>query len=498
MKSSKVIIIGAGIAGLSAGCYLQMNGYNTKIYELHETPGGLCTSWKRKGYTFDGCIHSIGGLNPKFRLYHYWNEIIDMSKLKFYHHEILGTVEDENGNKITCYTDPDKLKKEVLSVAPEDKTFIDAFIKAVKKLENKDLSPKKPLELWTPIDYFLSQFRVGSVLYQLTKWRKSLEDMTKKCENSFLKRALNMDFFSRYPAYFFIMSLGHCHNKNSGYPIGGSLQFTRLFEKRYLELGGKIYYNSKITKINTQDDRAIGVTLDDGKIINDADIVISAADGYYTVFKMLEGKYVNEKIKKLYDEHPKWPSMILLSLGLSRTFENESISVELHLNKKFVVDEKSKLDSIPITIYNFDPTLAPEGKTCMRVILHTTNYLYWNNLRNNDIDKYNSEKERISKEVIKILDKHFGNIESNVEISDVATPATFKRYTNNWEGSTQGWNWGPKLIPEFISKELPNLNNFYIIGQWTAPGGGVSTAFTSGRDIAQIICKKDNKKFRTS
>ena len=47
-KNKKVVIIGAGIAGLSAGCYIQMNGYNTDIYELHTTPGGLCTSWKRK------------------------------------------------------------------------------------------------------------------------------------------------------------------------------------------------------------------------------------------------------------------------------------------------------------------------------------------------------------------------------------------------------------------------------------------------------------------
>jgi len=51
------IIIGADVAGLSAGCYGQMNGYDTKIFELHTLPGGLCTSWKRKGYVFDGCIH---------------------------------------------------------------------------------------------------------------------------------------------------------------------------------------------------------------------------------------------------------------------------------------------------------------------------------------------------------------------------------------------------------------------------------------------------------
>ena len=55
--ADSIIIIGAGIAGLAAGCYAQMNGYKTKIFELHELPGGLCTAWERKGYVFDGCIH---------------------------------------------------------------------------------------------------------------------------------------------------------------------------------------------------------------------------------------------------------------------------------------------------------------------------------------------------------------------------------------------------------------------------------------------------------
>ena len=39
-----IIIIGAGIAGLAAGCYGQMNGYNTQIFEMHDLPGGLCTA----------------------------------------------------------------------------------------------------------------------------------------------------------------------------------------------------------------------------------------------------------------------------------------------------------------------------------------------------------------------------------------------------------------------------------------------------------------------
>jgi phytoene dehydrogenase-like protein len=360
IMSKRVIIVGAGISGLSAGSYLQMNGYDTEIFELHNNPGGLCTAWKRSEYTFDGCIQAIGGLNPKFNLYHYWNELIDLKKLKFFYYDALGAVEDENGKIATFFAAPDKLEKQLKSIAPEDAGFIYSLIKTIKKLANFDFTPSKPLELWNPLDYYLNQFKFFPMLHYLIKWNKSIEDITQKCKSEKLKCALNMDFFSRYPAIFLLISLGHLHSKDSGYPIGGSLPFARLLEKKYLELGGKIHYKSKVTKINTKNNQAIGITLENEEIHNDADIVISAADGYYTIFTMLEGKYIDDKIRKLYNEHPRWPSMVLVSLGIARTFENEPTSIELHLDKELKIDEKSKLDSIPITIYNFDPTLAPE------------------------------------------------------------------------------------------------------------------------------------------
>ncbi len=71
-----IIIIGAGIAGLSAGCYGQMNGYRTQIFEMDNArPGGLCTSWKRKGYTIDGCMHFLLGSNPGTGFYRIWEEL---------------------------------------------------------------------------------------------------------------------------------------------------------------------------------------------------------------------------------------------------------------------------------------------------------------------------------------------------------------------------------------------------------------------------------------
>ena len=52
----RVLIVGAGISGLSAGCYARMNGYDVEIHESHDKPGGLCTAWKRGEYAIDGCV----------------------------------------------------------------------------------------------------------------------------------------------------------------------------------------------------------------------------------------------------------------------------------------------------------------------------------------------------------------------------------------------------------------------------------------------------------
>ena len=62
---NSIIVIGAGIAGLSAGCYGQMNGYRTQIFEKGSSPGGLCTSWRRNGYIFNGCCLLYTSPSPR-------------------------------------------------------------------------------------------------------------------------------------------------------------------------------------------------------------------------------------------------------------------------------------------------------------------------------------------------------------------------------------------------------------------------------------------------
>ena len=94
MAEKSILIIGAGIAGLSAGCYAQMNGYRSQIFEMHSIPCGLCTAWTRKGYTFDGCIHHLAGASPRSSLYRLWEELGAVQDRPMVYHDYLVQVGD--------------------------------------------------------------------------------------------------------------------------------------------------------------------------------------------------------------------------------------------------------------------------------------------------------------------------------------------------------------------------------------------------------------------
>ncbi len=160
-----------------------------------------------------------------------------------------------------------------------------------------------------------------------------------------------------------------------------------------------------------------------------------------------------------------------------------------------MVDDKSRQNDLSVRIFNFDPTLAPNGNTLLTVMLPTMNYKHWVELRSRNKEQYKAEKQRIADAVIETLDKRLGGIKDNINMTDVSSPATVIRYTNNWKGSFEGWQMTPDVGFKRMSKTLPGLNDFYHIGQWVEPGGGVPTGLMSGRNVTQVICKKEGKKF---
>ena len=111
LTDKTIIIIGSGIGGLSAGCYAQMNGFNTQIFEMHNLPGGQCTAWKRGGFTFDGCIHHLAGCKPGFMLYDVWEGLDALPTREVIFPEDMCQVEDETGKRLTVYVDLERLRQ---------------------------------------------------------------------------------------------------------------------------------------------------------------------------------------------------------------------------------------------------------------------------------------------------------------------------------------------------------------------------------------------------
>jgi phytoene dehydrogenase-like protein len=108
---------------------------------------------------------------------------------------------------------------------------------------------------------------------------------------------------------------------------------------------------------------------------------------------------------------------------------------------------------------------------------------------------YKKEKKRITERIITLLEEYCGPLRTTIEIIDTATPATYIRYTNTYKGSYQSWAPVPKLIGNSLDKKITDLDNFYMCGQWVEPAGGLTRAIVSARNVVQIICADNGKKF---
>jgi phytoene dehydrogenase-like protein len=494
-----VIVIGAGIAGLSAGCYAQMNGYRAQIFEMHDRPGGLCTSWQRKGYTINGCIHLLLGCEPRSDFYQIWEELGAIQGRQIVNHEEFIRFEGTDGRTFVLYSNIDRLEEHMLELAPEDYKLVKELIKAVRMCTRFKLPPiLKAPELYGPIDglELLSKMLPHAGL--IRKWLKvSMRDFAVRFRKPVLREAFSSMWFPEVPVLFILMTLSLLHEKAIGYPLGGSLEFSRAIERRYLDLGGQFHYGTRVSKIVVENSRAVAIRLEDGSE-HRADFVISAADGYSTIFDMLAGKYANKKIRSYYQRLPIFPPLIYIALGISRSFEpipGSTTGLNFPLEKPIAIAGQ-ELDRLGIRVHNFDPTLAPSGKTLARVMI-PSNFSYWQSL-SEDLNSYHAEKGEIGDRVLGALDRRFSGLSHLVEMRDVATPITYHRYTGNWQGSHQGWLVTPQTWKFRMKKNLPGLDNFYLAGQWVEPGGGVPSAAMSGRNVIQLLCKRDRKPFVTT
>jgi phytoene dehydrogenase-like protein len=216
-----IIIIGAGLTGLSAGCYGCMNGYRTAIYEMHDIPGGVCTAWKRKGYTIDGAVNWVIGTKPDGTYHRFWEELGVAQNWEVYNHDLTLAVENREGKVFNVYCDADRLERHMLEIAPEDADTVRELTGAIRRASGFTFPADKPAELYGIID-MIKSVKMLPLMGFMKKWAKvTAGDYVSRFENPFMREVFPLAFSPDAPMVMLILMLAWQHAKAAGYVIGG-------------------------------------------------------------------------------------------------------------------------------------------------------------------------------------------------------------------------------------------------------------------------------------
>ncbi|MBE6141447.1 MAG: NAD(P)/FAD-dependent oxidoreductase [Erysipelotrichaceae bacterium] len=495
--NKKIVIIGGGVAGLSAGINARLNGFEAVILEKNPVLGGLCTSWDRKGMHIDGCIHWLTGTREGTSLNRLWKEVgaIDSQEDIIY----LPTwgIYNYDGIEIPLYCDLAKAEEAWIKISPRDKRNIHLFFKIVKKLGSVDL----PLDYPAKLLPFKMLMKLGwSVFKAMPYYFTSMQTSCEKFAKRFKSPALRWTLTHIQPGRGNLYSMAYCYATialgNGGIPRHGSKGMIERMRDKYLELGGEIRLNTEVIKINTEHRNVKSVTLKDGSEVT-GNYFVSACDSFYTLYNLLGNRYAHHQLAERYNRpsvHPA-PSCVLVSYKME-------MGVKLNIPYGFKVPPFKvgwkEIDHILIRDYSYEPDYIVNNHTVLQVLIDqdSLDYDYWEELRK-DIKKYNERKIEIAEFVKDLIIKHIPALDNKLETIDVATPITFNRYTNASRGTYMSFLFNDKMGVMLSKGKVAGLHNFYLSGQYMQTPGGLPLALASGRFSIQWIIRKEKNKIHT-
>jgi phytoene dehydrogenase-like protein len=487
----RLVVIGGGIAGLCAAVYARRCGYDVELLEQHDSLGGLATSWRRGGYTFETCLHWLLGSSPASPMHRQWREVFDIDRLKFIYPEEFVRIEASDGQTLSIYTDVERMQDALLGRSAADAEAIRDFADSVRefaRLPLPDPSEHGP-KIW------LSYLRMLPEAARLHRFAAiSIAEYGRRFRDPLIRAFFDAGESSQMAAITLAFALGWMATGQAGYPLGGSQAVIRLIAENLQRIGGRVRLSAPVQSILVEDDAAVGVRLAGGQTLR-ADGVLSAADGRATLQRLLGGRYTDPRHEVAYSSWKPYPSYLQISLGIARDLSHLPAFGSCLLEAPLPVDPRTELKQLSYRCFHFDPTFAPPGKTALTCFLPTYGCDYWMQLRERDPKRYQAEKARIAAAVVEILEHTHPGLRQAIEVTDVSTPATVVRFTGNWQGSMEGWLPTPQIGLRPLPNRLPGLANFYMAGQWVMPGGGLPGGLMSARAAVRDLCAEHGVQF---
>lgn len=487
MPDVDVIIIGAGMGGLTCGCLLAKKGLNVLIVEKNKKIGGCCSSFEKDGFTFDLSVQSLGECQEGGRIWNLLKKLDLLEQVPFiplepareYHfpeHRILQSSQLE--------THIENLSR----LFPKERKGIEEVYGVLKKTFDEFSQIPSSLNWHDPFS-FLSQFPFLSTYKDKTFGQLLREHIS----NPFLRAILSIrSSYALLPPEE-ISVAGMAGIEMSYFNHGVSCVKGRVEElplkmaSAFERTNGKIFSGLAVEKILREGNRAIGIRLDDGQEFT-GKAIVSNVDAQTTFFALIgEDGIPNAYRAKLKGMKPSL-SYFILYLGIEGELEEFSVSNNEIFYNAQISDEYWALyeNRIPerapfylLVPSRVNPSHAPEGKSTLCLSIKAPYHLRegWDRKTN----------DQLSEALIMRAEALIPNLKKRILVRAETTPKTIHQWTGNLQGAAYGWALIPSQSGIYRLQRTTPIHNLFLTGHWTSPGGGIAAVVASGELTAEAI-----------
>jgi len=455
------IIIGAGIGGLTCGCYLAKAGLKTLIVEKNMKPGGYCTSFRRGVFHFNACAHSLGGLRKNGVLSQVLKDLnINININRCDPLDIIITPE----YRINIWNNLEKTIGEFQFNFPREAAGIKNFFNFIDNCQGSSFHSLTRITFKDILDNYFKDEALRSIISYPLFGNSGLPPSKISAFNA-------VTIFKD-----FIVGGGYYFEK-------GIQELPNALVDKFKEFGGKIIFSSCVNKIEVDNNQANGVKLDNGNLIT-SKYIISNADARETFYEFIGKKFLsNSLINKLNSLNPTL-STFSLYLGIDKRLEllfkpysNIWYFPHNNLERIYQTAQGGEIGHLDWFLF-----FVSEDK---RSIVMSTNISY----KSSDYWKIN--KIKLTGIFIKKLEVLIPELANHVTVIDASTPDTLQRWTSNYKGASFGWEGTPSQFAITGLSQTTPINNLYLTGHWTTQAQGISGVAYLGNATAKLILAKE-------
>jgi prolycopene isomerase len=485
------IIIGSGIGGLVTATQLAAKGAKVLVLERYLIPGGSAGYFDREGYRFDVGASMIFGFGQQGTTNLLTRALAAVG-------QSIETIPDPvqvqyhlpNNLDIKVDRDYDRFLQELSAKFPHEaqgiKKFYDECWQVFNCLNSMDLLSLEELGYLTRVFFQ----RPGACLGLVKYLPQNAGDIARKyIKDPAVLKFIDVECYiwsvvpaDQTPMINAGMVFADRHYGGINYPKGGVGQIAQKLVDGLEKAGGRIEYQSRVTRIVTEGGKAVGVELANGKTYR-AKRIVSNATRWDTFEQLLPADEMPAKERKWQERYQKSPAFLSLHLGIDAAVLPEG--TECH---HILLEDWTKMEEPEGTIFVSIPTLldrslAPDGHH----IVHAFTPSWMTDWQGLTPSEYNAKKEARAGAMLDRLEKIFPGLNAGLDLMEIGTPRTHRRFLGRADGS-----YGPiprrklpgLLTMPFNRTKVPGL---YCVGDSTFPGQGLNAVAFSGFACAHRI-----------